>query len=174
MWCEKIIFITQSQYCERDCKCIKFLQKNLRVSSCAHAYVIGENALQITLNPQHYIDNTYKRAGYFPPYEYYVISIAVMDRTQNKSSIPFFHLLNSFRSGVFYSFSTSLHAWIIACVVAFPRFPLFRAVVPRNSSPTATGHVYYCIWKKFVCYSHFRHTISLRGTDLTGRCCNRR
>ena len=29
----------------------------------------------------------------------------------------------------FYSFSTSLHAWIIACVVAFPRFPLFRAVV---------------------------------------------
>ena len=79
---EKIIFITQSQYCERDCKCIKFLQKNLRVSSCAHAYVIGENALQITLNPQHYIDNTYKRAGYFPPYEYYVISIAVMNRTQ--------------------------------------------------------------------------------------------
>ena len=51
--------------------------------------MIGENALQIALNPQYYIDNTYKRAGYFPPYEYYVISIAVMDRTQNKSSIPF-------------------------------------------------------------------------------------
>ena len=36
-----------------------------------------------------------------------------------------------------FSLSTLLHAWIIACVVAFPRFPLFHAVAPRNISPTA-------------------------------------
>ena len=36
-----------------------------------------------------------------------------------------------------FSLSIPLHTWLIACVVAFPRFPLFRAVVPRNTSPTA-------------------------------------
>ena len=56
--------------------------------------------------------------GTFPPYEYYVISIAVMDRTQNKSSIPFFHLLNSFRSGVLlfvFHFFTRLDNSLCSC-----------------------------------------------------------
>ena len=64
-----------------------------------------------------------------------------------------------------FSLSTLLHAWIIACVVAFPRFPLFRAVVPRKQFTHSDRTRLLRHLEKVCFYRHLLIQVNLRNTN---------